>query len=132
MSTTIVNKCLTDICWNFFDISQKRFKVFTNFRVFFKRSISVCYISCVVFVVVKGHCFSINVWFQCIISVRKVWKDNSHIKGPHFIFSSFYPKMIELSKNLLTKSRKISNINDVSLSSEVLNQTNTLYRKYHF
>ena len=64
----------------------------------------------VVFVVVKSHCFSINVWFQCIVSVRKVWKDNCHSKGPLFIFSSFYRKVVELSKILLTKSKKTLNL----------------------
>ena len=132
MSTTIVNKCLTDVCWNFFYISQKRFKVLTNFRIFFKRSISICHVSCMVFVVVQSHCFSINVWFQSIVSIRKIRKDNSHSKGPLFIFSLFYRKMIELSKILLTKSWKAPFFSGLTLFLKVLNQINNLYLKFLF
>ena len=44
---------MTDISWDRFYISKQGFKIFTDFRVFFKSCISIVDISLMVFVMVR-------------------------------------------------------------------------------
>ena len=48
-------------------------RAFTDFRVFFKCSIGIGHIGCMVLVMVQCHGFRINMWFKCIVSIWKFW-----------------------------------------------------------